>query len=46
MQVEKDVTTQSEEAMQCNINEPIGHDTLKGDTLDVDTNVEPTEQVK
>jgi hypothetical protein len=44
MQVEKDITAQSEEAVECNINEPIGHDKLKGDTLDVDSDVEPTER--
>jgi hypothetical protein len=32
MQVDKDVTTQSGEAFECNINEPIGQDTSKGDT--------------
>jgi hypothetical protein len=37
MQVGKDVTTQSEEAVECNINEPIEQHTSKGDTLDVDT---------
>jgi hypothetical protein len=42
----KDVTTQPEEALEFNIQEPIGQESSKGETLDIDTNVEPAVKVK
>jgi hypothetical protein len=46
MQLGKHGTTQSEEAMELNINEPTRRESSQGHTLDIDTNVEPMEQVK
>jgi hypothetical protein len=46
IQLRKDGTTQSEEAMEFNINEQTRQESSQGHTLELDTNIAPIEQVK